>query len=175
MHDQMRSSNVLQRVFSYVMINYLQLYLLTLHEESCVTQKQYCGVGSPISSWGQRPCDLHFPTSLQPSTSQKPNKGISISGFSKNKFEFFLQNVVINKKHLCCAQLYPTLCDPMDCSLPGSSVQEILQARILEWVAMPSSRGSSQLREWTQVSCSPSLQADSLPTELFGKPPQKCN
>ena len=35
------------------------------------------------------------------------------------------------------------LCDPMDCSLPGSSVHGILQARVLEWVAMPSSRGSS--------------------------------
>ena len=37
-------------------------------------------------------------------------------------------------------------------SLPGSSVHGILQARILEWVAMPSSRGSSQTWEWTQVS-----------------------
>ena len=34
-------------------------------------------------------------------------------------------------------QLYPTLCDPMDCSLPGSSVHGILQARILDWVTMP--------------------------------------
>ena len=41
----------------------------------------------------------------------------------------------------------------MDYSLPGSSVHEILQARILEWVAMPSSRGSSQPRDQTQVSC----------------------
>jgi len=44
------------------------------------------------------------------------------------------------------AKLLPsclTLCDPMDCSPPGSSVHGILQARILEWVAMPSSRGSS--------------------------------
>ena len=40
------------------------------------------------------------------------------------------------------AQLYPTLCDPMDCSLLASSVHGILQARILEWVAMPSSRGT---------------------------------
>ena len=39
------------------------------------------------------------------------------------------------------------LSDPMDCSLPGSSVHGILQARILEWVAMPSSRGSSQPRD----------------------------
>ena len=40
------------------------------------------------------------------------------------------------------AQSCPTLCDPMDCSPPGSSVYGILQARILQWVAMPSSRGS---------------------------------
>ena len=46
-----------------------------------------------------------------------------------------------------------TLCDPMDCSLPGSSVHGILQATILEWVAMPSSRGSSQPRDGTHVSC----------------------
>ena len=42
---------------------------------------------------------------------------------------------------------------PMDCSLPGSSVHGILQARILEWVAIPFSRGSSQPRDRTQVSC----------------------
>ena len=41
------------------------------------------------------------------------------------------------------------VCDPVDYSLPGSSVYGILQARILEWVAMPSSRGSSQPRGWT--------------------------
>ena len=45
-----------------------------------------------------------------------------------------------------------TLCNPMDCSPPGSSVHGILQARILEWVAMPSSRGSSQPRNRTLVS-----------------------
>ena len=44
-------------------------------------------------------------------------------------------------------QLCLTLCDPKDCSSPGSSVQEILQARILEWIAMPSSRGSSRPRD----------------------------
>ena len=46
----------------------------------------------------------------------------------------------------------PTLCDPMDCCPPGSSVHGILQARILEWVAIPFSRGSSRPRDWTQVS-----------------------
>ena len=51
------------------------------------------------------------------------------------------------------AQLCPTLCDPMDCSPPDSSVHGILQARILEWVAIPFSRGSSQPKDRTQVSC----------------------
>ena len=50
-------------------------------------------------------------------------------------------------------QLYPTLCNPMDYSPPGSSVHESLQARILEWAAIPFSRGSSQPRDQTQVSC----------------------
>ena len=40
-----------------------------------------------------------------------------------------------------------TPCNPMDCSLPGSSVHEILQARILEWVSIPFSRGSSRLKD----------------------------
>ena len=51
------------------------------------------------------------------------------------------------------AQSCLTLCHPVDCSLPGSSVHGILQARILEWVAISFSRGSSQLRDRTQVSC----------------------
>ena len=49
-------------------------------------------------------------------------------------------------------QSHLTLCYPMDCNLPGSSVHGILQARILEWVAMPSSRGSFGPRDWTLVS-----------------------
>ena len=49
-------------------------------------------------------------------------------------------------------QSCPPLCDPMDCSPPGSSVHGILQARILEWVAIPFSRGSSWTRDWTWVS-----------------------
>ena len=55
-------------------------------------------------------------------------------------------------------QLSPTLCDPMDYTVHG-----ILQARTLEWVAFPFSRGSSQSR-------SPALQVDSLPAEPQGKP-----
>ena len=106
---------------------------------------------------------------------------------------------------VCCVcakplQSCPTLCRPMNCSLSGSSVHVTLQARILEWVAMPFSRGSSQLRDtiyssiiawripWTEYwsglpfpspgdlpdpgdkSGSPALQADTLPSEPPGKP-----
>ena len=51
------------------------------------------------------------------------------------------------------AQSHLTLCNLMDCSPPGSSVHGILQARILEWVVIPFSRGSSQPRDRTRVSC----------------------
>ena len=58
---------------------------------------------------------------------------------------------------LCCAvlclvaQSCLTLCEPEDCSLPGPSVHGILQARILEWIVMPSFSGSSQPRDQTQA------------------------
>jgi len=58
--------------------------------------------------------------------------------------------------YVLCAKLLqscPTLCSPMDCSPPGSSVHAILQARILEWVAIPLSSRSSQARDRTCVSC----------------------
>ena len=50
-------------------------------------------------------------------------------------------------------QSCPTLCEPLDCGPPGSSVHGILQARVIEWVAISSSMGSSWLRAQTQVSC----------------------
>ena len=56
------------------------------------------------------------------------------------------------KKWSEVAQSCPTLCDPMDCSLPGSSVHGIFQARVLEWVAISFSKRSSQPRDGTRVS-----------------------
>ena len=61
-------------------------------------------------------------------------------------YNFIIPSVVL-VVHLCL-----TLCDPMDNSLSGSSVHGILQARILEWVATPFSRGSSRPRDQTWVS-----------------------
>ena len=62
---------------------------------------------------------------------------------------------MVDGYHIACmyTQLCLTLCDPMDCSLPGSSVHGIIPARILEWVAISSSRGSSQPRDRTHISC----------------------
>ena len=54
--------------------------------------------------------------------------------------------------HVKSLQLHLTLCHPMNGTLPGSSVHGILQARTLEWVVMPSFRGSSRTRDWTLVS-----------------------
>ena len=59
--------------------------------------------------------------------------------------------------HTKLFQLSLTVCDPMDCSPPGSSFHGILQAKILEWVAMPSSRRSSQPRNRIHLSMSPAL------------------
>ena len=56
------------------------------------------------------------------------------------------------KVKVLVTQLCLTLCNLMDSSLPGSSVHEILQARILEWVAVSFSKGSSQPKDQTQVS-----------------------
>ena len=73
--------------------------------------------------------------------------------------------------HAKSLQLCPTLCDPMDCSLPGSSVHGILQARILEWVATPSSRESFWPRDWTShLLWFLHWQVDSLPIAPPWKP-----
>ena len=64
-------------------------------------------------------------------------------------FAFGLQRAKVSEVTQSC----PTLCDPVDCSLPSSSVHGILQARILEWVAISFSRGSSWPRDRTRASC----------------------
>ena len=65
-------------------------------------------------------------------------------------------------------QSCPTLCNPMDCSPPGSSVHGILQVRILEWVATPSSRGSSQPGDRICISMSPALACGLFTTSTTG-------
>ena len=72
--------------------------------------------------------------------------------------------------HAQLFQLCLILCDPMDWSQPGSSVHGILWTRILEWVVMPSSRGSTWPRAWTSVSCISCITGRFFTTELLRKP-----
>ena len=73
--------------------------------------------------------------------------------------------------HCSVAQLCLTLCDPVDCRPPGSSVKGMLQAGILEWVAISSSRGSLGPRDWTHVSC---IAGGFFTTESPGSLPSHC-
>ena len=61
--------------------------------------------------------------------------------------------LISHENKVLVTQYCLTLCDPMDCSLLGSSVHGTPQARILEWVSIPFSKGSFQPRDWIQVSC----------------------
>ena len=72
-------------------------------------------------------------------------------------------------RYCCClvTKSCLTLCNPIDCSPPGSSVHGVSQARILEWVSIFFYRGSSWPRDWTHVSC---LAGRFLTTEPPGKP-----
>ena len=74
------------------------------------------------------------------------------------------KDVVFVLQLLSCVQL---LCNPMDCSPPGSSVHEIYKARILEWIAIPFSRGSSQPGDRSHVSC---IAGGLITSEPPGKP-----
>ena len=76
------------------------------------------------------------------------------------------QDPACHAMHAKLLQWCPPLCNPVDCSPPGSSAHGVLQSRILEWVAMPSSRASSQPGDRICVS----LQADSLPLSHRRKP-----
>ena len=123
--------------------------------------------------WSGLPC-------LQPGN--RPHSGIEpaalkspalAAGFftTSSTWEEFVLHLYINLETCSVAQSYLTLCNPMDCSPSGSSLHRILQARILEWVAMPSSRRSSWSRDQTCVSkCPLHCQAGSLPLTPSGKP-----
>ena len=77
-------------------------------------------------------------------------KGIPCKWTEKQSWS---SNNYIRKVCVLVAQSYPTLCNPMDNRAPGSSVHGIFQARILEWVIIPLSNGSSRPRDRTQVFC----------------------
>ena len=95
---------------------------------------------NPFSIWHQK-----LSQQKQKQTSRITSKRfIPVSGSEFLKSLEFPKCACVHAKSL---QSCPTLCDPMDCSPPGSSVHGILQARILKWVAIPFSKGSSQPRD----------------------------
>ena len=130
----------------------LQYYLCSTppHQQTTSLLHLFSGLTLFLTAWQ---VSLHEIPSVTPFSKLWPYlrfPGCSVFGSSTT---FWGQAPSSSGLCVCLVtQLCLTFCDPLDCSPPGSSVHGILQARILEWVAMPSSRGSSQLRDRTQVS-----------------------
>ena len=126
-----------------------------------MTEKHFtwCPLPDILESWGKP--DLGYNNFMIARWKDRKNIGSWwFSWWARTNME---AQIPLNFLHLKCntflshcvlvAQSCLTLCNPVDCSLPGSSVHGILQARILQWVAISFSRGSSRLRDQTQVSC----------------------
>ena len=90
---------------------------------------------------------------------EQERKGNSLFPINSVLFEFYTKSLITFSKtvkwKICClvAKSCLTLCNPMDCSPPGSSVHQIFQTRILAWVAVSFSRGSSWPRDQIHISC----------------------
>ena len=92
--------------------------------------------------------------------------------YTSSRFTLLQQKLTDHCKAIMCTPLQSclTLCNPMDCSPPGSSVHGILQARILKWVPCPPAEELSDPGMEPMSLVSPALQVNSLPTEPPGKP-----
>ena len=101
---------------------------------------------------GERTRHKHFCESHRRGSESRhcPMPAVQLGRLEDTAFSPFPYVSGVNKVNV--AQLCLTLCDPMDCSLPGSSNHGIFQERILEWVAISFSRRSSQPRDQIQVS-----------------------
>ena len=107
-----------------------------------------------LVTWNDSALFILFSASMQTPCCKAEKPGLTGKDFPEAILEDRLAQKTgypsLNSKvKMLVTQLYPTLCDPMDCSLPGSSVHGILQARILEWVGISFSGGFS--RDRTQV------------------------
>ena len=109
-----------------------------------LSQPLSCSSQPPVPSnpaeWGTM-ASLPFIIPPASEANRHSFRGYWVGGWEKDVCFVFISTVCVCVCVLV-AQLCLTLCDPVDCSPPGSSVHGILQARVLEWVAMPSSRGS---------------------------------
>ena len=128
------------------------------------------------SSWGHKESDTTQQLNQQQRSRSRP-KAVSQKGSYLQRMIQLCSKILIT----ACAVIYPqgpaegllqlclTLSNPMDCSPPGASVHRILQARRLEWVAMPSFRGSSQPKDQNLLRLL-HCQEGSLPPVPLGKP-----
>ena len=116
-----------------------------LHLRSMLSKSMRCTRNSYACSWHWSTERAQFSTAVPDSRPHNQH----FKSWTNWATEFCL----IHRIHLFKAQSCPTLSDPKDCSSPGSSVHGILQARILERVAISFSRASSWPRDWTPVSC----------------------
>ena len=101
-------------------------------------------------TWSAAVCGVAKSQRWQPSNNNKCTSHCTF--FNHDSFILQLEVCTSYEWVSEVTQSCPTLCDPMDCSLPGFSIHGIFQARILEWVAISFSRGSSQPRDRTLVS-----------------------
>ena len=121
-----------------------------------------------------RVCELH---QWATPTWRPGGGGVRVQGSRRNLTQGWCKASLSVLYHCVCmcvctcvharTQSGPTVGDPMDCSPPGSSLHGNLQARILEWVAMPSSRGSSRSRDQTCASC-----VSCIAGRFFTEPPE---
>ena len=137
------------------------------HTSACVCAQSCPTLCDPLDRTRQAPLSLGFSRQehcsrlLCPSPGDLPNPGIEptspeypalAGGFFTTSIPWEAQ-IPVKESESEISLLYLTLCDPMDCSSPGSFVHGILQAGILGQVAIPFPRGSSQPRDGTRVSC----------------------
>ena len=108
-------------------------------------------------AWRQSENDLIVPVESSSCIASKHQRPRTTSNLLKSAFQFFMVHLCKRLQvlvHTCSnTSVMSDYLWPMDCSQPGASVHGILQERILEWVALPSSRGSSQHRNQTHISC----------------------
>ena len=123
--------------YSYLLKNFSQFVVIHSVKSFCVVNETEADVFLEFSGFFYDSIDVS-------------NLISDSSEFLQKFWEDSLLNLCIHNE---VAQLCWALCDPMDCSQPGSTDFGILQARILERVAISFSRRSSQTRDWTQVSC----------------------
>ena len=113
-------------------------------------QRSQAWIPSGAPNWQLTPRGL---PSILKMNLQNPVETFQIKSCGKEINYLHWSGAICQKVKLTVVQSCLTLCDPMDCSPPGSSVHGISQARILEWVAISFSRGSTWPRDQTFISC----------------------